>query len=527
MQKNILIVGGGTAGWMAASLLNHYLNQTNTPVQHWQITLVESPQIGIIGVGEGSTPQLKRLFDELGISEAEWMNACSASFKNGISFIDWTEHTASNRYFHPFPSPFDRQTAGAFLYHNKLRMQGMDVPVDPNRFFLSAYLAEHAISPKTQEGKPQIPLNYAYHFDSAKLGNFLADKAKAAGVKHIQGKISSEGNAVEFHDNGNIKSLILDTGAVLNADLFLDCTGFQSLLLQKTLGVKFESFANNLFNDSAIAIPSERLSPLPSETRATALSAGWAWQIPLQNRTGNGYVYSSKYLSAEAAEAELFSKVFTQKALTPNKLEALKGQAKHLQMNVGQVEKHWHKNVVALGLSQGFIEPLEATALHLVYETIIKLKDVLESEQFAQYQSNQSLINQQTTGIETLTSAFNDDIKSRFEGVRDYIVCHYKMNTRTDSQYWIDNRNNPNISEKLAAVLEAWQSEKDIVAILEKQNMTGYYPVISWYCLLAGYGAYKTATSENRLPTQQFNQMRRFIENAAQHFAPHESVLHL
>lgn len=517
MQKNLLIVGGGTAGWMAASLLNHYLKRQGSSAHQWQVTLVESPQIGIIGVGEGSTPQLKRMFDELDISEAEWMNACSASYKNGISFINWTEHTSSNRYFHPFPSPFDRQTAAAFLYHNKLRMQGMDVPVEPDTFFLSAYLAEHALSPKTQVGKPQIPLNYAYHFDSAKLGNFLAEKATAAGVKHIQGKISSEKNAIALHENGHIKSLALDTGEMLQADLFLDCTGFQSLLLQKALGVKFESFANNLFNDSAIAIPSERLSPLPSETRATALSAGWAWQIPLQNRTGNGYVYSSKYLSAEAAEAELFSHVFEPETLTPNKLDELREQAKHLDMNVGQVEKHWHKNVVALGLSQGFIEPLEATALHLVHETILKLKNVLVSDEY----------NQAVADIEPLKSEFNDDIRSRFEGVRDYIVCHYKMNTRTDSQYWIDNRDNADISDKLGAVLQAWQSEKDIGEILERQQMTSYYPIISWYCLLAGYGAFKPATSENRLPAHQLNQMRRFIENAAQQFAPHDSVLHL
>lgn len=517
MQKNLLIVGGGTAGWMAASLLNHYLKRQGSSAHQWQVTLVESPQIGIIGVGEGSTPQLKRMFDELDISEAEWMNACSASYKNGISFINWTEHTSSNRYFHPFPSPFDRQTAAAFLYHNKLRMQGMDVPVEPDTFFLSAYLAEHALSPKTQVGKPQIPLNYAYHFDSAKLGNFLAEKATAAGVKHIQGKISSENNAIAFHKNGHIKSLALDNGEMLHADLFLDCTGFQSLLLQKALGVKFESFANNLFNDSAIAIPSERLSPLPSETRATALSAGWAWQIPLQNRTGNGYVYSSKYLSAEAAEAELFSHVFEPETLTPNKLDELREQAKHLDMNVGQVEKHWHKNVVALGLSQGFIEPLEATALHLVHETILKLKNVLVSDEY----------NQAVADIESLKSEFNDDIRSRFEGVRDYIVCHYKMNSRTDSQYWIDNRDNADISDKLGAVLQAWQSEKDIGEILERQEMTSYYPIISWYCLLAGYGAFKPATSENRLPAHQLNQMRRFIENAAQQFAPHDSVLHL
>ena len=336
-------------------------------------------------------------------------------------------------------------------------------------------------------------------------------------MKHIQGKICNALDSICFQENGNIQSLRLDTGELLHADLFIDCTGFQSLLLQQALGVKFEPFANNLFNDSAIAIPSERLHPLPSETRANALSAGWAWQIPLQNRTGNGYVYSSQYISKEAAETELFTHVFGQKNLEPPVVEELKGKVKHLNMNVGQVEKHWYKNVVALGLSQGFIEPLEATALHLVHETILKLKNVLVSDQF----------NKGEASIDSLKSDFNDDIRSRFEGVRDYIVCHYKMNTRTDSQYWLDNRNNTEISHKLAAVLDAWKSEKDIVAILESQKMTSYYPVISWYCLLAGYGAFKPAISENRLPLQQLKQMRRFIENAALQFAPHDSVLAL
>ncbi len=508
-MKKLLILGGGTAGWMAANMLSHYLLQCKATMPnkaHWQITLVESPQIGIIGVGEGSTPQLKKFFDLLGIQESEWMPACHATYKNGISFLQWTEHQAQNRYFHPFPSPFDRQTASAFLYHCQMRSRGMDVPVNPDDFFLSAKLAQLNLSPKPLLGKPQIPLNYAYHFDSAKLGAFLCQRAINSGVRHINGKME---RAIQNKDK-SIRAIQLASGETLDADLFIDATGFNSLLLQGVLEEPFDSFENNLFNNKAVAIASASQKIIASETKATALSAGWAWQIPLTNRTGNGYVYSDQYLSAEQAEKEL--RRYINSTITGSSSETQQGEAKHLHMKVGQVQRHWHKNVVAVGLSQGFIEPLEATALHLVQETIQQLAKSLTDPSFDSEQ-------------ESIKLAFNEEIKRRFNGIRDYIVCHYKMNTRTDSKYWIDNRENNNISMQLADVIQTWRSKKDIAAVLEKHQMTHYYPVISWYCLLAGYDAFAPATSPNKLPSSNMKQLAQYIMQSTTHFAAHNERL--
>lgn len=498
-MKKLLILGGGTAGWMAANLLNHYLgeNASLQNNQQWHITLVESPQIGIIGVGEGSTPQLKKFFDILNISESEWMPACHATFKNGISFNDWTEHTSNNRYFHPFPSPFDRQTAGAFLYHCQLRSQGMDVPVNPDEFFLSAKLASLGLSPKPKLGNAQIPLNYAYHFDSAKLGEFLCQRAVSSGVKHVSGEMSK---VIQAQDQA-ISAIQLRTGEKIEADLFIDATGFNSLLLQGALAVPFESFNNNLFNNRAVALPTPIQTEIPSETKASALKHGWAWQIPLTNRTGNGYVYSDSYISPEQAEQELREHL--------NEYDA---PARHLNMKVGQVKYHWHKNVVAVGLSQGFIEPLEATALHLVQETIQALAKSLLNDMFLEKE-------------EDIKRSFNENITKRFNGVRDYIVCHYKMNTRTDSPYWIDNRNNKHISPQLAEVLDAWRAKQDISTILEKHHMTQYYPVISWFCLLAGYGAFEPANTPNKLPSSNMKQLTQYILKSTENFALHNEVL--
>ena len=503
-MKKLLILGGGTAGWMAANMLNHYLGKQSAHVTNqepWQITLIESPQIGIIGVGEGSTPQLKKFFDLLGISESEWMPACHATFKNGISFENWSEHTQSNRYFHPFPSPFDRQTASAFLYHVQMRMRGMDVPVNPEDFFLSAALAKLKLSPKPIPGKPQIPLNYAYHFDSGKLGEFLCQRAVANGVRHINGTMASASQ----DQHNNIRTITLQSGAVHDADIFIDATGFNSLLLQGVLQVPFTAFDTNLFNNRAVAIPTPRQENIASDTKATALSAGWAWQIPLTNRTGNGYVYSDSYISPEEAESELRAHL---------NISNEQQEARHLRMKVGQVQQHWCKNVVAIGLSQGFIEPLEATALHLVQETIQNLASSLLDPA---YQINE----------EDIKQAFNQDITKRFNGIRDFIVCHYKMNSRSDTKYWLDNRENSNISAQLSEVIDTWRAKKDISGVLEKHKMTHYYPVISWYCLLAGYGAFAPASSENKLPSANMRQLTQYIMRNTSTFASHNESLQL
>ena len=493
MPKKILIVGGGTAGWMAANLL----------AKRWQnqgvsIELLESPEIGIIGVGEGSTPQLKLFFDTIGVDESEWMPACNATFKNGIRFVDWSVRPGFEQYFHPFPAQSDVFTTASFFKHCHLRRQGMDVDAHPDQFFLASQLAVQGLGPKAVESFP-LEVAYGYHFDSGLLGKFLAAKAGAAGVVHHSAKMVD----IRRNEQGDITALILESGDQIAADFFIDCTGFASLLLQKKLGVPFVSFANNLFNDRAVVAPTPITPDIPPETCATALSSGWAWKIPLTNRYGNGYVYSSAFCSADQAEHELRSHLGLLDADVP---------VRHLNMKVGRVERHWHRNCLAVGLAQGFIEPLEATALHLVQETITGFIQAYERGGFgSQYRDE-----------------FNEKINRRFEGVRDYIVCHYRVSSRRDSEYWQANGANSNLSESLAAILNCWLAGGDVVAEVERQGIARYYQPESWACLLAGYGVFPEGLVQDTKTVgaqAERHKVREFIRRCALNFAPHGNCL--
>ena len=454
-MKNIVILGGGTAGWMTANLLQKKWRQRGI-----QISVVESPDIGIIGVGEGSTPLLKEFFDSLEISESEWMPQCNATYKNGISFNDWSTVPGYESYFHPFPCSLDFATFGFLYKYTELRRKGADVLAHPNRFSLMAGLTERKLAPLPAENFP-FHFQYGYHFDSVLIGKFLREKAKESGVSHIEATVEK----VEQESDGSIKSLLLNTGQILSGDFFVDCSGFASILLQKTLQVPFVSFSENLFNDSAVAIPTDIETEIPAETLSTALSNGWAWKIPLTNRFGNGYVFSSKYCSPDEAETELRSHL--------NILES-DVEARHLKMKVGRVQETWAKNCVAVGLSQGFIEPLEATALQFVYSTIEQFSQALEEGNFSGKNRDE----------------FNARMNANFEGVRDYIVLHYKTNSRSDSQYWIDNRENQKISDNLRAMIECWYAIEDTQEALTRLNIGSYYSQRSWTCLLAGVGVF-------------------------------------
>lgn len=452
---NLVIVGGGTAGWMAANLFAKRWSSDKV-----QVTLVESPDIGIIGVGEGSTPTLKRFFEIIEVSEAEWMPVCNATYKVSIEFKDWSPASGVASYRHPFISQTDSFTQKAFEVNCRTRRMGLNTHTAPEDFLINGVLAKQGKGPLTPPNFP-FRMEYGYHFDSGLLGQFLRDKATSRSVVHRAENIAE----VMQHPDGSIKSLMTDKGEAINGDFFVDCTGFSSLLLQQTLGVTFNSYKENLFNDAAVVMPTTVKAPLVPETKSTALSAGWCWNIPLQNRVGNGYVYSSDYLSGDAAETEFRTH-----------LGALGDETdvRHLKMKVGQVDKHWEKNCLAVGLSQGFIEPLEATALHLVQICIEMFIGQFEKGGFGPQHRD----------------IFNDFAKTRFDKVRDYIVAHYKLNSRTDSQYWIDNRNNNHLSASLKRILEVWFQREDLRAEIHKQNIDMHWDPISWHCLLSGYGAY-------------------------------------
>ena len=496
-MKNIVILGGGTAGWMTANLLQKKWRQRGI-----QISVVESPDIGIIGVGEGSTPLLKEFFDSLEISESEWMPQCNATYKNGISFNDWSTVPGYESYFHPFPCSLDFATFGFLYKYTELRRKGADVLAHPNRFSLMAGLTERKLAPLPAENFP-FHFQYGYHFDSVLIGKFLREKAKESGVSHIEATVEK----VEQESDGSIKSLLLNTGQILSGDFFVDCSGFASILLQKTLKVPFVSFSENLFNDSAVAIPTDIETEIPAETLSTALSNGWAWKIPLTNRFGNGYVFSSKYCSPDEAETELRSHL--------NILES-DVEARHLKMKVGRVQETWAKNCVAVGLSQGFIEPLEATALQFVYSTIEQFSQALEEGNFSGKNRDE----------------FNARMNANFEGVRDYIVLHYKTNSRSDSQYWMDNRENQKISDNLRAMIECWYAIEDTQEALTRLNIGSYYSQRSWTCLLAGVGVFPkqenlvTPDKENvGMAMKDLEYVDDFIKGCSMNFESHGKLL--
>lgn len=492
--KKILILGGGTAGWMAANLL----------VRAWgrygfEITLVEAPDIGIIGVGEGSTPMLRTFMEGIGLEEKDWMPACNATYKLGIRFDDWSTKPGFPRYFHPFPAQVDDFTSPAFLYNSLARRRGHDVEGHPDHFFLNSYMAEQKRSPFAGESFPFTVL-YGYHFDSGLLGEYLGKVATQRGVKHVQTKI----NDTRISADGRIEAVIDDSDRVYEADYFIDCTGFRSTLLQQALKVPFESYAENLFNDSAVVFATPRPAEIAPQTISTALNCGWAWTIPLTSRIGNGYVYSSAHLTADEAEQEL--RAFTGVGDTPDI------EARHLKMKVGRVTKHWESNCLAVGLSQGFIEPLEATALQLVQDTLQGFIWSLETANFTDEKRAQ----------------FNAGVNARFEAVRDYIVAHYRMNSRSDGDYWRENANNNKLSSSLYDVISAWTSGKNLTEELKRQKIENYYPTISWHCLLAGYGIYPSKdalAAQEDSPRVKLDEIREFIRRCSLNYAPHMDLL--
>ncbi|WP_017671953.1 tryptophan halogenase family protein [Blastomonas sp. AAP53] len=465
IPPHVVVLGGGSAGWITACLLH----------QEWgarggRVTVVESPEIGIIGVGEGSTPQLKALFDHLDIAEDTWMSACDATFKLGIRFTGWSERPGFESYFHPFPGPTDLHSEPGFLLNAMLARRGFAVPAHPDPWFLATRLADKGRGPHAAPNFPFGP-SYGYHFDAFKLGAFLRDWAVPRGVTHLPRKVMD----VELSPSGDIAALLCEDNERVAGDVFVDCSGFRALLIRQKLGVPFRSFSDNLFNDRAVVMPTPHDGPVKPQTDSIAMRAGWRWSIPLTTRIGNGYVYASKYLSDGEAEAELRAAIGMTDSEQP---------ARFLQMNVGRVEDSWSRNCLAAGLAQGFIEPLEATALHIVISTAMEFARAFEAGGFtAQFRD-----------------AFNQQTATRYEGIRDYIVAHYRVNQRTDTPYWRDNSTNQTLSDGLKAMMTAWFTHQDMASANAAAYGDPHYSEMSWHCLFAGYGTFPPPAKVQPLP---------------------------
>jgi len=371
----------------------------------------------------------------------------------------------------------------------------------PDRFFLPAAIAANGRAPLALSNFP-FTIGYGYHFDAVLVGKMLREHATSKlGVRHLEHTVAR----VQLDTEGHVEALLTTDGATMAGDFFLDCSGFRGAIIQEALKEPFLSFAENLFNDAAVAMPSPNdEGDIPSETRATALSTGWAWRIPLTNRVGNGYVYSSRYIDKEAAETELRTHLGLLDSAT---------EARHLKMKVGRVQRSWVKNCLAVGLSQGFIEPLEATALHIVQATV------------------EGFIRAYEKGGETDegAEAFNQNLNERYDGIRDYIVAHYRMNQRTDSEYWRDNAQNTELSDNLKTIMTVWYSGGDLTEAIQNLHIAQFYTSLSWHCLLAGYGTFpadeKLVASLDGLPLTDMEHIDRYISGCLQNFPSHRAAL--
>ena len=484
---NIVILGGGSAGWITACLM-----QREWGDRGGLVTVIESPEIGIIGVGEGSTPQLKAFFDHLDIAESDWMSACDATYKLGIRFTGWSERAEFGSYFHPFPGPVDLHTEPAFIHNVALARRGFDVPAHPDKYFLATRLAEEGKAPQSSKSFPFAP-SYGYHFDAYKLGAFLRDWAVERGVVHKPAKVVE----VVRGDDGSVIALKCDDGSAIPGDFFVDCSGFRSMLVQQELEEPFLSFSDNLFNDRAVVMPTEHDAPYRPQTDAVAMRAGWRWSIPLTTRVGNGYVYSSAYISDEEAEAELRAAIG---------MQGSEVEARFLKMKVGRVENSWTQNCLAAGLAQGFIEPLEATALHIVIATTLEFMQAFEQGGFSPQHRDH----------------FNQKTAARYEGIRDYIVGHYRLNQRTDAGYWRANAANQSLSDGLKSMMTAWFTHKDVAAANSSVYEQEYYSSASWHCLFAGYGTFPQPEKTQPLPPNieapDFSDVMRILRGSAENF---------
>jgi len=490
--KHVVVVGGGTAGWMTALLL-----ASSAYGSRLKITVLESPQVGVIGVGEGSTPWLRGFFEGLGIEEAEWMPECHATYKAGITFENWSTRPGYDSYFHSFASMLDNMTMAPFIDNVHARLDRADVHAHPNRFFISARLARECKAPRPQRSFP-FDIWYGFHFDSVLLGQFLQKKSVERGVHHVAGHVTD----VQWDEAGDISSLRLQDGATLAGDFYVDCTGFASLLIGKALGTPFVSFRENLFNDAAVAIPKPHHGAITPQTVSTALRHGWAWKIPLTNRYGCGYVYSTDFCSPDEAEKELREHL----GLLDDDISA-----RHLKFRPGRVAQPWTRNCVANGLAQSFIEPLEATTLLFVQRTAEMLVSLLEKGDLGEGTRKQ----------------FNDTLNGRVEGTRDYIVTHFKTNSRTDTDYWRANAANTNLSAPLQQLLRTWLASKPIAAGIAQGKFGRGYPIMSWYSLLAGVGLFP---GDVRPPTRDeakydMAEIDTLLRRSAMNFPDHREFL--
>ena len=392
--KHVVIAGGGTAGWMAAAAVSKLLGKTV------KVSLVESEEIGTVGVGEATIPTLLTLHELLKIKEQDFISAVGGTFKLGISFENW--HDVGKDYIHSFGYTGKDCWAAGFQH---FWLKGKELGISKD---FGEYCNEWAAAKQNRFAVlPNQNLNYAYHFDSSRYAAFLRKIAEEHGAVRIEGKI----DLVQQHEQtGFITGLRLEDGQQIEGDFFVDCTGFRGLLIEQTLHAGYDDWQHWLPCDSALAVQTENVQPPIPYTRSIAHEAGWQWRIPLQHRTGNGMVYCSKFWSRDEAEAKLRGNLEGELVTDP----------RPIKFQTGTRRRHWVKNCVAVGLSSGFMEPLESTSIHLIQRSIVRFMQMFPSDGVRQPDIDE----------------FNNQMKFEIENIRDFIILHYHVTNRTDTPFW-------------------------------------------------------------------------------------------
>lgn len=468
--ENIVIVGGGSAGWMTAAALSNALPTSRT------ITLIESEEIGTVGVGEATIPAVKRFNQKLlGIDEAEFIKATQATFKLGIQFIDWSKKGKS--YFHPFGEyGADFDVVPLYFYWLKAKNQGQPFSLDD--YSIAWKLAEQGRfgAPSKDPRLIQSKFNYAYHFDATLYAKFLRNYAEQRGVKRVEGKVEK---VTLNPENGFVQSVTLASGDTHAGDLFIDCSGFRGLLIEQALKTGYQSWTDWLPCNRAVAVPCQSSGELPPYTKSFAREAGWQWRIPLQHRTGNGYVFSNNHITDEQAADTLLANLDGEPMADP----------RILQFTTGHRNKIWNKNCIAIGLSAGFLEPLESTSLYLIQAGITRLL---------------SLFPTKDCDVDTVAE-YNRISIEEYETIRDFLILHYNATQRNDTPFWRYCAN-MNVPETLDYKLRHYKRNGRLVT-----PRTDLFANASWLAVLIGQEIYP----EQENPLLNFRTQVNYLDNLA------------
>jgi len=501
-KRAILIVGGGTAGWMAAAYLARHFNLPDNP--NLEITLLESPEIGPIGVGEGAFPTIRSTLQFLGIDETQFIRGASATFKQGIRFDDWLtapEGAHSHRYFHPFEAPF--YTEGTSLVPYWLLQDEQNRPPFAEAVTIQNRVASAQRGPKRPgEGEFTGPLNYAYHFDAGRLGQVLADRAIQLGVRHIRDML----HGATLRPDSTIERIITREHGAIEADLFIDCSGFRAELIGRALGSPFRSARRYLFTDRAVAckLPYDRPdAPLESFTIAAAHQAGWTWDIGLAESRGIGTVYSSAHMSDDEALQVL-------RAYAGGQVET--AEPRLLSFEPGYREQQWMGNCVAVGLSGGFLEPLESTGVVLIEAAIAMIAELFPHN----------------GPIDAPARRFNELMAARYENIINFLKLHYCL-SRREEPFWCDNVDPESIPERLRELLDQWRyrppNRYDFIIDLESFAYFNYQYILYGMEFRTDLSAARADFPDVRAAEKLFHKIRTFGDRATADLPTHRALI--